>query len=465
MRLYRTIALATVILAAACRTVTQGGKPVPVHLSPDVVIDHASGVQDPIGLIRKKPGESVWIRIVNTNTSKCYSFNVAAAPKNEGAAAADAPMNETVDFHFLYDGTPTKITIEALRKDETCPDLTHTATGKFPPWEIIVDNAGWDLNFSGGFTIDTLTDPVYGLVAGSKALDPTQPTNKTPGFFVQRFSDQEDKYKLGAAAMVHLIHTDPEYLGRASINWVPVAFGLGVNQGSQVRYFLGSGLKFNKKLFLSAGPVFGSVHTLPAGVTAQKTADANFTTNANALSTLPSRVTRGWYFSIAYTFTGSPEPFQTPFTNVRPTANSATSTTAGSGGKGDTAYSLDVAAKDSYANKTHTVTVGEAKGGPVEIISFQQQLHSTATAAAIAGCTDEGGNPCASQITMTIDIPSHKIEGTIKMAPSKTYAIDITQTLPGTAQPEDLMVKIFHGTDPTKLSIIAKTIKLPPLPQ
>jgi hypothetical protein len=290
---------------------------------PDVVIDHnGGGNPDPAGTILKRPGENVHIQVRNTNTS-CFSFNTTVAPTQPAvpANAATVPMDQTIDFNVRYDGTPTTITIAAYPNPGAvgCPTLASRAPGGDPgPWLIHVATDGWDLAFSGAFTTDKLTDPNYTLVPGTKP-SPTAGGTPTSGFIVTK--NEGDQYRLGSAAMVHLYHTDPDPLGRAGITWAPISFGLGVGDASHVRYYVGSGVRFDKKLFLTAGAVFGSRKSLPAGLT-----NGAFTTDQNALSTMGSHTARAMFFSISYSFVGvGPDAFKASFTAPSSTAPAAAS--------------------------------------------------------------------------------------------------------------------------------------------
>ena len=52
------------------------------------------------------------------------------------------------------------------------------------------------------FTADKLTDLAFSLRAGKNAAG-------EPGYFVERDKNAEDSARLGAAAMLHLYHSDP----------------------------------------------------------------------------------------------------------------------------------------------------------------------------------------------------------------------------------------------------------------
>lgn len=285
----------------------------------DVFINQRTGLVSPAGLIRKQPGGIVHIQIQETNAD-CFSYNVttSAAPET----VAETPeLNQTLDFGVRYDGDPIIVQIAAYPTGASgCPtNLPDRTPGKSPgPWEIKVANDGWDLAFAGAFTADNLTDPTF-TIEQTTAATPADP-NANPPKPAQPakytiFKEQGDRVRLGSAAMVHLYHTEPDPLGRGGVNWVPFSFGLGVGDAAHVRYYLGTGVRFDKKLFLNAGVVLGSQKTLNRRPgPGETTEDANFLTSHGG-----SRTAAKFFFSVSYSFIGvGPEAFKGPFTTVTP---------------------------------------------------------------------------------------------------------------------------------------------------
>lgn len=426
----------------------------------DVEIDHLSGLMSPAGVLRREPGQRVWIAIRNTNVS-CYSFDVVTIPLqppvgNRPAASTD--MTETKYLAYDYDGVPTKIVISAKLVDSACqPDRSHVAGGRFPPWEVVVNTYGWDLDFSGGFTVDSLTDPVYGLVAGSKQIDP-EPAPKTPGFFVQRFRDQEDRYKLGAAAMAHVFHSDPNVFGIRGINWVPVSFGLGVNQGSQVRYSLGTGVRFGRQFFLTGGVVWGSIKALPPGLSADsETERTAFTTNPAALATLPARTDRGAFLAIAYTIGGNSDPFRAPFKTVAPAPVAG----AQSGGSTPIAMklSIDVKPLANYSQaRTHQLIISNARDAGKGTANFSHQLHAQ-TKDVTWICTRTDGTDCQSLFMKDLTAKTLSASFT-DLPPDSSFDLRVKHDFKsGNVAPETL--KITFTDQAGKATPVNVTVKLP----
>jgi len=301
----------------------------------EVTFSHAGTGPTTIGDVHAASGQIVKIKVTDTNTH-CFTFNPTVVSNPQIARALESKglsANETVEFDLEMRDDPLEVTIEARKgSDPQCDTLglSERLTGKQPPpWKVRILREGWDVAFAGAYTADTVTNPVFGLVAGQKQIDPA-PAAKTAGFFVKSFPKQEDAYRLGAAAMVHVFHTSPSAFSWHDISWTPVSFGLGVGEASQVRYFLGSGVRFGSKFFLTGGVVVGSVKTLPAGLIANNADDpAGFTTNANALGAMGSKTRAGAFVGVSYTFAGvGPSSFTGPFTAVQPAVAGVQSTAA-----------------------------------------------------------------------------------------------------------------------------------------
>src|SRR5258708_7551872 len=201
----------------------------------EVTFSHAGTGPTTIGDVHAANGQHVIIRVTNTNTH-CYAFNssVVSSPLQMMAKAKGQALsaNETAEFDLEMRDDPLEVTIEARKQgsDPECniPGLSDRVTGgQPPPWKVRILREGWDIAFARGYTADTVTNPVFGLVAGQKQIDPA-PAAKTAGFFVKTFPEQEDAYRLGAAAMVHVFHTSPTAFSWHDISWTPVSFGLGV---------------------------------------------------------------------------------------------------------------------------------------------------------------------------------------------------------------------------------------------
>ncbi len=284
----------------------------------DAVIDH-SGHVDPDGPIYKGANEDVVVRIVNTDP-RCFIYKGWTVPTPSEAAARVTEV--TLRANTGSPGPPAILRITAVKNPRAPQDCDFAAMperkvgGDPGPWEIRILRAGWDLAFSGAYTADSLTNPVYGLVPGSVPTDTTS-TQTTTGYYIQRFADQEDTLRLGAAAMIHAVRSGPHSFSRWDTGFAPT-FGIGV-ESNTLRYFLGPGLRFGDKFYLSAGVAIGSVTRLPAGLSASKPTDnprdrTSFTTNANALSNPPTTTRVGYFFGVSFSFAGvGPDTFKGTF--------------------------------------------------------------------------------------------------------------------------------------------------------
>lgn len=444
MKAYLFAAALGLILCSSCATTKPVATPVDIHNTPvDVTIDHLGGTISPGGLIRKRPGDIVHIQIANTSR-ECFQFNVVTAP-TPGVAANNVPELETLDFGVRYDGDPITITIAAYKKNNDCPTLPERKPGDTPgPWEIKVANDGWDLAFAGAFTADNLTDPTFTIEETTPAKPAVPMVGNTPAQDAQPakytiFKEQGDRVRLGSAAMVHLYHTEPDPLGRGGVNWVPFSFGLGVGDSAHVRYYLGTGVRFDKKLFLSAGAVLGSQKTLNRRPSDGITTDANFLTSHGG-----SRTAAKFFFSVSYSFIGvGPEAFKGPFTAVAPAPAPAPEPTepkieATPTSPGDGTFQLSVSNSGA-----------EAKG--VLDLPFPQGLTGTWTVSP-SGAAQCGDLPTAQNgeksLTRTIDLP-------------KDGSCDYTVTLlPAASVPQKAMLHTTVTASDTTTKLFDRSVEV-----
>jgi hypothetical protein len=452
MKAYLFAAALAILLSTSCAMIQKAAPsaaPVDVASTPvDVFIDQTSGLINPAGLIRKRPGDVVHIQIQNTNTD-CFSYNVATAPTPSVSTfdLSEHAMTQSRDFGVRYDGDPITISIAAYPTGISgCPTLPDRMPGKSPgPWEIKVANDGWDLAFAGAFTADNLTDPKFTIeetTAAKAAVDgppaqPAQPAKYTV------FKGKGDSVRLGSAAMVHLYHTEPDPLGRGGVNWVPFSFGLGVGDSAHVRYYLGTGIRFDKKLFLSAGAVLGSQATLNRSPNDMPTTDANFLT-----SHAGSRTAAKFFFSVSYSFIGvGPDAFKGSFTTVTPQPSNPP-VSGGGGGDATDDPNISVTATTQAAD-TYTLVVentGADAMGAALVHNFPSGVTAkwTVTATGNAVCGELPTEP-ESSLTRTIDLPkSGKCEYVVKTTGGA--AVSDPDKLPTTILVDG--AKIFDSNEP-----------------
>jgi len=407
----------------------------------DVTIYHAKGgIQDPAGTIIKRPGDNVRIRIANTNTH-CYAFNQTVTPtttrNEETPAVAIQRFDEDVFFNARYDGTPLTITIAAFRRDTSsaCDPGGERKPGQDPgPWQINVTTDGWDLAFSGAFTGDKLTDPVFSIKPGSEP-SPTPGGQSTPGYFVTQEHGRQDKYRLGSAAMVHLYHTDPNALGWRGINWAPVSFGLGVGDSAHVRYYLGTGVRFDKKLFLTVGSVFGPVKALPSSVGAD-----GFTTDANALAATSSRTLRKIFFSVSYSFIGvGADAFKGPFGTATPAPSGSSSNQKAPGGSGE---HLAIAIDTTTANATKDYTISVKNDGTSDVDNAA--LDHQVPGGAKATFAVNGGSTCG--VDSSTAVAEIKTPLSLKKGSTCEYAIKLAKSSIAASTPKTAVATVTVKT-------------------
>lgn len=291
--------------------------------TPDVVISHLNGTISRIGTIFKEEGDTVLVRVIDANR-RCYSYNGSLRKVEEQKSdlgGRKLPVfDEFVDFQFEYT-EPSILTIEArligTRVPGCRPELERTVQSSLKPWEIRFETRGWDLAFSGGFTVDTLSNPEFGLVGG-KFTKPGE-TTPTDGFFIRRFPENESDNRLDTAAMVTLYHNDPHLFRRLRLNWAPFTFGIGAGENSALRFYFGTGIRAANKLFLNVGLVGGPVQRLKNGMSITKDDPSSFTTDPNALNGLPTRTAFGAYIGVSYSFVGvGPDAFRGRFQPQKP---------------------------------------------------------------------------------------------------------------------------------------------------
>lgn len=257
-----------------------------------VQLDTTTRLATPAGALRLRPQDLVIFRILNTNSS-CYDFNFETIKESEEEKKESArlkfPHDEIVTISTRHERKVVSYRISMTRKAGADAECNRSYT-----WEIPVITDGWSLGFAGAFTIDGLTDPVFFLEEGS--LDAGTDSERE-GFFLRSQEAAEDSYKLSVAGMINLFDSDEERWKFAGGNWVPISFGLGINDGSEVRYFLGTGLRFSQHLFVSVGAVFGSRDRPPNDLVI-----GGFTTEANKLDNLPTKTDASAFIAISYSF-------------------------------------------------------------------------------------------------------------------------------------------------------------------
>jgi len=269
-------------LAMMCAQIFAADEPKKVTLNHRIV-------GQPAGTLTLRDGEKFVIEVVNTDKG-CFTFNqtVVKASPSMPRLQGEVPESErTVSWEIIHSSDVGSYIIEATKKDEKPCNGLQLGNAR---WEIPVRTKGWQLAASGAFTTDKLTNPLF--FAQKETNDKGE-----AGFVVKRDRDAEDKYRLGAAAMLHLYHDSFPFDVADGFGWVPVSFGLGVAEGSTARYYIGTSARFQRKLFLTVGTVFGSADRLPTGLR-----EGDFITDNNRLNELGSKTNAKIFFALSFTF-------------------------------------------------------------------------------------------------------------------------------------------------------------------
>jgi hypothetical protein len=306
-----------------------------------VVYNHRDSTKDQAYTLRLSDREKFDV-VIESTCPTAFDYVVSGiyrAPDKIDSDKKVVPTLETKILEVAHDAKFGGYLVE-IRKKDTVDDVVAQCGVELDSRTLIISTPEitWDLSLSGAFTVTSLTNPVFFL-----RPHPDDPTNQQ----VQEDPEKRDFAALGIAAFVHLYHH--------RVPWLAGSFGLGIREGSNTEYLLGGGHRFNDKATLNAGLALGPVTRLPAGV---NTTDP--VTDPNVLNDLPTRVRRGWFVAISYSFLNVGDRFQKPFAGADATASSPEGATQ----EGTTQKALcDVAATPA------TVIVGNGGGAPMVEIS------------------------------------------------------------------------------------------------
>jgi hypothetical protein len=259
-----------------------------------LVFDHASNSQTADDLLEFSPGDKVTFTVNNT-IEKCFDYNGSAVIKDftqppRGSLVELMPAPVTWKTTHQRNTTAYKVTV--TKKKDAGDDCRNPKAGDVPlmdrTWEVAVSTIGWTVGVSAAFTLDELTDPQY-------ALEPAT-ENGVDGFTIEEDRAARDDTNQGLAMFIHLSNSG---WGRDwPVVWAPITFGVGFEDNSQ--YYLGTSAQFGDTFFLTLGRVFGDRARLPNGL-----AVGDFTTDANAISTLGTRSDDAWFLGFSYQFLSS----------------------------------------------------------------------------------------------------------------------------------------------------------------
>lgn len=241
------------------------------------------------------PGERLVVVVENTYP-KIYGYDLAGY---------EVPASDTdSDPSALSDKPETVTLFETHEARYGGYILRVSASGDVPDGMrdlvviIRVIDEDWRAEFSGGFTVSTLTDPKFGLV----------PDDDVEGqSVVVRERGRESTVRPGFASFVHLAKPDFGFrlydpTTGASTRTVPVALSLGLGVDAdfkQADLFIGPSVLFGDAGAFTLGLSIGGIDTAPAGLPVGAA-----TTDSNALATLPTRIAVGGFFGFNYKFAG-----------------------------------------------------------------------------------------------------------------------------------------------------------------
>jgi hypothetical protein len=265
---------------------------------PQVVFDHLNTNADRHYTISARPGEPIIVCIRNTALAQ-FTYSIVGVVKAVAGAIGTATLTTkdlgtrrlTRPHDDQYGGyvvavkraAPGDVTVVTGATSKTNLDVTLV---------VAVVTQQFQYEFAGAFSISDLTDPQYAIV-------PQTVNGQTKSVIVHDES-AKDSSRLGLGAFIHVFHD--------KFPWLAGTFGLGIAEANRTTYFLGPTLRLGKAMAFTAGPVWGSVKRLPAGVTVGSEA-----ANANVLNDLPTQVKRGWFFGFSYTFLQAKQAIEEPF--------------------------------------------------------------------------------------------------------------------------------------------------------
>jgi hypothetical protein len=277
----------------------------PPPATKDVHFDHLKEGGDLAFTRNLSDGEKFTVFVDNT-CPDVFSYEVhgimRAAEDTSGAGQKAGKKLESKSLPVVHDAKYGGYIVTITRTAETNP---CEGAEKLKSRTLVISTPllEWDLAFSGGFTVSSLSSPQYYL-----RPHPTETGKKQ----VQEDTGAKDAVNLGIASFVHLYHH--RWPGLAGV------FGLGIRDGNKTEYYLGGGLRFSDKATFNGGLVFGPVSRLPTGVDTTKGV-----TDDNVLTNLPTRIAKGVFFGISYSFINVRDKLQQPFAGAAGASGAAAS--------------------------------------------------------------------------------------------------------------------------------------------
>lgn len=241
---------------------------------------------DPKLLIRYSPEYGIYKLTAKSKPGATMHLILVPKEKNKSFTEDDLNAEWKLKEDSLCPMDPaTKQRDATCCQDERIKIIESKLKLVLPPqlsFDIQFIETAWRYDFAGAFTVSGLHDKKYAIDSSSKII---------------RAKDEESDASLGLAAFIHTYHDS--LCNRGGFCYVPLSFGIGINDDSKVNYYAGMSLRFGQKAFLTVGANFGSVKTLPNGLSEGSTADAN------TLNNQKDRIGVAPFVSFSYTFLGS----------------------------------------------------------------------------------------------------------------------------------------------------------------
>jgi hypothetical protein len=253
--------------------------------TPEVFFDHKAPLsQEGLLLVSTRvtasDGDIIRVKIVNTQ-KKNFTYKIAgillqAHEDGTGPQTEPAPK-DTVSLTLVHSAKFGGYTISVKPRKGKSTSLPQAV------FTIRVETTKWNIGFGGGFTVSTLTSPVYGVVPADEGTEDLK---------VRREEDRESSASLGVASLVHVWHS--------TLPWLAASFGLGLQSDTGASYYFGPSWRMGNKGAMTAGVVFGNVDTLPSG-----TEEGQVLSDPNALNNLGSKIQPGFFVGFSYGFLGN----------------------------------------------------------------------------------------------------------------------------------------------------------------
>ena len=254
-----------------------------------VIVSHALTPDGTLTSVFLNQGQILRIWITDTNL-QCFTYNaaVAQAPLTTTFALdGGGPPPNTAELVVTHDEDVSAYSITVAKINQTgceSPKVGQTILGN-RTWTIPVKGR-WNLAVSGAYSADGLTDRGFYLEPGTQKGQNGAADKQ--GNYIREDKNAQDRAQWSPSLMAHIYQP-----GRM---WVPFTFGVTTDTNN-MKVYLGTGIRFLNKLYVTTGYVNGPRKRLPAGVHV-----GDFSEQANVLTDMPKRNTGSWFLGISLSF-------------------------------------------------------------------------------------------------------------------------------------------------------------------